>query len=492
MRPNRCHKKFAWLLLAIFLMCSSCSKSHNNPININTDTAGTSNVKLQPFSAKITFLSPNEGVVTWSASRDSLNDSIYYRVLLSGKLVDNNLSRLNDTLKNLATGLSYQGSVIAYNRFNDTVSAPFNLDLSSIAYAYYYIVNPGFSSYIECQNLLTNQLVWNCTGGLNYAPFFGTPAVVNDTLYACYNDIDYVFAVNASTGKVIWQSVDMYATAGGTGAFLNDGGPIYSNGRLYIASSSYGVSCLNSATGQVLWTNYDGTWYYTTPVVDGGKVFEGTFKYIYSGLPTTNAFKAIDANSGATIWTQDLPGQTSETPIVCNGLLIFTSAYGTCTALDENTGAQVWSNTLPGPSSNITHYNNLVIGWFGTQLYALDATTGLVVWQMTSFDGGGDPFVSNDTVFVQDLIYAYPNNTVQLLALRATTGNVLWSDTAATSSMGSLIVAGGKIYTQGGSNQSLNVYSTKDGSLLQNVGGTLSVISLNGVSYYSASSGMVQ
>jgi outer membrane protein assembly factor BamB len=483
MPPKPCQTNLPWLLLATVLLYGSCAKSPGNPPRITTDTTATKpNVKLQPFTAQITFVQPNEAIVTWTASKDSLGDSIYYKVLLSGQVVASNLIQLTDSLKNIQPGSSYQGMVIAYNRFNDTTSAPFTLDLT-IAYNYYYGFYDGL---VHCVNVTTNQSVWTSNGGYDYSVFYGTPAIVGDTLFACYNDIDFVYAINATTGNTIWKSANMYASSAVNGPSIDDGGPIYSNGRLYILAQAQGVSCLNSTTGQILWTN-GGTWYYTIPVVDNGKVFVGTL-----GNPDAFAFKAIDANTGATLWNQSLVGQTGGTPIVCNGLLIYTSGNGTCTALDENTGAQAWTVTLPGYSSNLTHYNNLVIGWFGTTLYALDASSGGVVWQMTAFEGQGDPFVSHDTVFVQDLVYGNPNNSVQLQALQATTGKVWWSATAPAIGAYTTIVAGGKIFTSSVDGQNTIVYSTKDGSVLGAASGPPGVIVAGGAAYYPAASGMVQ
>lgn len=483
--PNLKH--LIWLSVAVFLVYISCSKPQDDPGNTtNTQT----DHKLQPFSAQIVFTQPDRAIVSWSASKDLLNDTIWYKILLAGRIVDSNLTRLNDTLKNISPGLSYEGSVIAYNRYNDTISASFKLSPSSKAYAYFY--SPIYNYTIQCWDLLTNQRVWSSTAGGNSVPFVGTPVVVNDTLFANYDDVSNVFAINASTGNVIWKSPQMSINPNIYGPTLLDGGPIYNNGKLYIGTQ-HGITCLSSSTGQILWSNGDGSEYYTTPVVDGGKVFVGTYTYHYTGIPDTFAYKAIDANTGATIWKQLNGTQSNEYPIACNGVLIYNDINGNYFALDENSGAQIWSRSMSNFNNSPVHYNNLLICWSNNQLCGLNISTGVTIWQVPAYQGGekADPFVSHDTIFAsQD--YIGSANRFQLLAVRAGTGAVLWMNTTTESYSYSLRVAGGRMYMQAMDSRSLNVYSTIDGSFIQNVNATAGAIVENGASYYSAKSGMVQ
>jgi outer membrane protein assembly factor BamB len=491
--PNFKHQ--IWISVAIILVHISCSKppdnpgNPGNPGNPNRDTTSTkTDHKLQPFSAQIVFLQPDQAIVSWSASKDSLNDTIRYKILLAGKIVDSNLTRLNDTLKSISPGLTYKGSVIAYNRYNDTISASFNLGPSSKAYAYFFVY-PGYT--IQCQDLYANQPVWTSIAGGNQIPFTGTPVVVNDTLYANYNDVSNVFALSASTGNVIWKSPEMYINPNMAGPALVDGGPIYSSGKLYIGTQ-HGITCLNSTTGQILWADQDGSDYYTTPVVDGGKVFVGTYTYHYTGIPDTFAYKAIDANTGATIWKQ-LTAQSTSYPIACNGVLVYYDVNSSYTALNENSGAQVWTKPMSNSSTNAVHYNNLLICWTDSQLCGLDISTGAIVWQVPAYQYGekADPFVSHDTIFASE-DYTGSLNQFQLLAVRAGTGEVLWTKKTTESQPYSLCAAGGMIYMTAMDDFSLNVYSTKDGSFIQNVNARSGAIVLNGGAYYSAASGMVQ
>jgi outer membrane protein assembly factor BamB len=485
--PNLKH--LIWLSVAVSLVCISCSKPHNDPGNTTNTQA---NHQLQPFTAQIVFTQPDRAVVSWTASKDSLNDTIWYKVLLAGKIVDSNLTRLNDTLKNISPGLSYEGSVIAYNRYNDTISASFKLSASSKAYAYFFM--PIYNTGIQCQDLYTNQRVWSSMFGGGGGSYSGTPLIVNDTLFANYDNVYNVLAINATTGNLIWRSPQMMIKTNPYGPTLGDGGPVYYNGKLYIGNQ-YSITCLNSSTGQILWSNADGSEYYTVPVVDGGKVFVGTYKYYYTGLPDTFAFKAIDANTGATIWKHVKGTQSNGYPVACNGVLIYNDLNGDYYAFDENTGTQLWMRAMSNFSNSPVHYNNLLICWSSGQLYGLNISTGAITWQthLTQTAGMGDPFVSHDTIFVsRTLTSSSSGNPFQLFAVRAGTGEILWMNTTRESAASNLWVAGGRMYLQSTDYLSLNVYSTKDGSFIQNVNAKPGAIVENGVAYYTAKSGMVQ
>ena len=485
-----------WMSITCFFIYFSCTKSHDDP------RMAAPHASLRPFTAQIVFRQPNQALLSWSASADSLNDSIRYKVMLGGKIVDSNLTRLSDTLQNIARGDIYQGSVIAYNPYNDTISASFTLDLSTTGFMYFYQTNltqDGMT--VQCEDLYNNQRVWTFNPNFLMGAFQGTPVVVNDTLFANY-DITCVFALNAKTGSLIWTSPQLTFTSQyDSWDVPGENGPIYSDGKVY-TNTGNGITCLNSATGQIIWVDEDGDNYYTTPVVDNGEVFVGTLHSPYggSGIPDTFAFKALDANTGTTIWKQVNGIQANGSPIACNGLVLYNSYSYTnnedCIALDEMTGTQVWA-TSSGNFINFdpVHYENLMVCWTENQLDALNVSTGQVVWQTPPATLGerSDPFVSNDTVFYSQAISSSTQpDQFQLVALNAKTGAVLWSKAATPSSLVYLCAAGGRIYMEATDNQSLNVYSTKDGSYIGNVNATGGAIWLNGLSYYSAKSGMEQ
>jgi hypothetical protein len=74
--PN--FKPLIWLSVAMLLTYIACTKRNDNP---GGTTGNPADQKLQPFSAQIVFIQPDQAFVSWSASKDSLNDTIRYKVV---------------------------------------------------------------------------------------------------------------------------------------------------------------------------------------------------------------------------------------------------------------------------------------------------------------------------------------------------------------------------------------------------------------------------
>jgi glucose dehydrogenase len=115
------------------------------------------------------------------------------------------------------------------------------------------------------------------------------------------------------------------------------------------------------------------------------------------------------------------PGLSS--PTVANGVVYAASNDGNLYALNATTGAVLWSTcvhttlTTPAVVKGVVY----IIG-SGGKLYALNATTGVVLW--TTFTDGYDssPTVANGVIYIG-------SHGGKLYALNAITGAVLWSVT---------------------------------------------------------------
>jgi outer membrane protein assembly factor BamB len=180
---------------------------------------------------------------------------------------------------------------------------------------------------------------------------------------------------------------------------------------------------------QVKWSvNFAGTASY--PIITGGKVFA-----IDGGNGTVpSTLYALDASTGATLWTQPVPagyggwmgfayengglfGATQQTPSFQSGTMF---------AFSASDGHQVWSITLLGQylfSSPSTARSGMVYtsgsGGGGT-VYAVKESNGQVVWTAPVENGDTSaPAVSDDAVYVS---YACP----QTYRFDAKTGQQIW------------------------------------------------------------------
>jgi len=481
------------LSACIMVSFFSCSKpgSPNGPGNITLPRVPQ---HLQPFTVQVAFRQSELAAISWTASGDFLGDTIFYKVLLQGKVIDSNLLSLADTLKNLSPNITYEGSVIAYTRYNDTVSAPFTLYASQG-----FVYSLSYDLHMRCISLFGDQVVWeNPLGGYGtQGNWYGIPLVIGDTLFFNYT-LWQTYALDTKTGQTIWQSPTYLQNLSMQGNPLTNGGPIYSNGNLYVTSDA-GVACLNKASGQVIWSHQDGDSYLTTPVADNNKIFVGSSSTNYS--TSGYYFTALDAATGLVIWKKPIGAQPTQYPIVCNGLLIFSDANANFYGVDQNTGSVIWTKSFSINYNNLVawgapvHYNNIVVGWANGKMYGLNTSSGNVVWQMTENDyvPMTAPAISHDTLFLTEATGSASNPVFTMMALRVTTGAILWQTSAPKGYVTSPIIAGDRLYVVGSPNSGMAVYSSVNGSY---IGSTINAlygpIQVDGIVHYPSESGMVQ
>src|SRR5581483_4485335 len=89
--------------------------------------------------------------------------------------------------------------------------------------------------------------------------FENMPVVVKGVMYYTTN-VDQVRAVNAATGKLLWQytpKVNFYGSlAGGGGGLQINRGVAVEHGVVYLATFDAQMIALQAATGEVLWHTY--------------------------------------------------------------------------------------------------------------------------------------------------------------------------------------------------------------------------------------------
>jgi polyvinyl alcohol dehydrogenase (cytochrome) len=188
--------------------------------------------------------------------------------------------------------------------------------------------------------------------------FTGTPVESGGTLVAVSGG-GTVFAIDASTGKVLWTH-DV-ATAGGE---LVNGTAAIADGRVFVPISRANgpeLAALSLADGSPLWeVSYDpqtGADTFGSPVVWGGKVYIGTAGQNGDpDVPLRGSVTALDVATGAQVW------QTHTVPEGDNGGPVWTTP-----AIDTDTGTLFvgTGNAYSGKAADTTD-----------SVVAFDATTG--------------------------------------------------------------------------------------------------------------------
>src|SRR4051812_1705529 len=180
------------------------------------------------------------------------------------------------------------------------------------------------------------------------------------------------------------------------------GASLVAGGRVFAftaaADGSTSLTALSAADGSVLWSR-DAS---RLDAYDAGRVF------LLSGGGT---LQAVDAATGATQWTTQLPGQYSfsAAPTATGGLVYASGAGsgGTLYAVRESDGAVVWTQSVMNgdDSSPAVDAGRVFVSYSGPQTYAFDAASGAPLWHYSGCceGGGGDtPAVADGRVWARD------------------------------------------------------------------------------------------
>ena len=202
-------------------------------------------------------------------------------------------------------------------------------------------------------------------------------AVANEVVYIASvpqgsNTNGTVYALNASTGVLLWSFTPVYHSPLQQ-QFISS--PAVANGVVYINSrvSEDGndngtMYALNASTGALLWSYTAGTG--STPAVANGVV--------YVGSVDDNVY-ALNASTGAKLWSYATGDYVESSPAVANGVVYGSSDNGDVYALNASTGAKLWSYATGsadfGVLSSPTVVDGVLYVGSGVSLYAFGLRT---------------------------------------------------------------------------------------------------------------------
>ena len=313
---------------------------------------------------------------------------------------------------------------------------------------------------IYAVNAYDGALIWNySTGG----PVQSSPAVVDGVVYIGGFHSHAVFALNASSGTLLWSSPISSVYPNEISSTVVANGLVYVD--VYMAGTDGGVLyALNATNGALAWCWKPYIYLDSSPAVDGGKV------YVCTGMETV---EALDENSGASAWSVRIldTGWNASSggffplhcaPCVDNGILYVGASSQTVYAMNASNGAFMWSGKVVGGvgSSSAAVADGMVyigttfggtsgnLNWGG--VCALNATSGVLAWNFTgSSVYSSSPAVANGIVYVGLDDAPSPSNVTgghDVCALNGTTGTVIWSYETGAAVYSSPAVANGVVY----------------------------------------------
>ena len=252
----------------------------------------------------------------------------------------------------------------------------------------------------EAFDARTGTLLWSYTMDVGAATSV-PPSVANGRLFVASGD-GPLYALNATTGKLIWQfrpSDGWYLEWGAAVGY----GAVYIGWNDADGNDYTYLYALDEKDGSVLWQTQQAVT--GSPTVEYGLVFINNSNY---------EAMALDASTGAVVWqTKQYFGGT---PAVANGTVYVSDGAGLA-ALDAYTGEQLWQSSYGGVSPAVIA-NGVVYSGTGSAIDAIDAATGDLLWTYPiGHNYAYSPAVANGWVFVP-AFEASGNLYTQLYAFR--------------------------------------------------------------------------
>jgi outer membrane protein assembly factor BamB len=419
-------------------LLSSCVLACTKPNHDDSDPNSSSH--LARFTVSVLERTPATAIIKWDSSKNNISSELVkYRIILDNKVVKDNLTRLTDTLTALEKGKTYTGKVVAFIT-GDTTFSEFSLSTyEGQLYAYtsdeYSLWRFGCFNAYPVPGVQNQPSMWRFN-----ARNVIVPTLSNDTLFMVVND--KLQAVNATTGSTIWQApVDSSFSTAVT----------YVAGRLYICSNTGTLVCLNSGTGQPLWSYGYGTFntfFNSVPVVDNNMVIVSPVNH------SVGEIHAVNALTGQKIWSYNINYSICDRPLATKGVVVINSGMaGLALALDESTGHLLWSKTDLGKVGMeqfdpVYVDGKVLVGTIGT-VYALDLKTGAGVWQYESGNRASFCVAGNDMVYLcKDSVDMYYGYYTIVKGISAKDGHLVWSRGGEAASMyySDLVFAKDRLY----------------------------------------------
>jgi quinohemoprotein ethanol dehydrogenase len=273
---------------------------------------------------------------------------------------------------------------------------------------------------IDTSNAKNLGLAWSYVVGAGGGNQEGTPLVWNNTIYGI-TTWSVVYAVDGRTGKQLWHwdpEVNQTAIRAMTGNIVNRGIALY-NGMVMAPAIDGRLFALNAITGKPIWetrVSYPQQGYYMTmaPRIAGTKVIIGA-----SGGDTGETrgfFDAYDAATGQRSWRfYTVPGDPSQ-PYESEALRAAAKTWGG-DFYTKGGGGAVWDGLAYDSDSNLLYVGTgnaepwvqkfrgarNLDNLYTCSILAVDLTTGKLKWHFQTVPNDNWDFDSVQQLMLLDL-----------------------------------------------------------------------------------------
>ena len=291
---------------------------------------------------------------------------------------------------------------------------------------------------------------------INFGQSISYPLIADGKVFVTVKNANFgtgttLFAINATNGATVWSFA-----LGGSSPWS---AACYENGRVFAVNGDGVLRAFDGATGSLIWNvQLTGQFSFSAPpTVNQGVIY-------LSGAGSGGTVYAVNANSGAVIWTKSVANGDKSSPAVTSDGVYVSYSCPNVYKLDPATGVQIWHYS-PGCSggggkspalyngrlyvrdSSDTIFDSQTgaiignfnakntpafsgtrgfflngphfFGSFGT-LEARDVNTNSVLWSFT-----GDGFLQSAVLVVNNFAYV-GSSQGKLYAVDAVTGQQVW------------------------------------------------------------------
>lgn len=279
---------------------------------------------------------------------------------------------------------------------------------------------------------ITGKLLWS----QKFGPIFSSAVTGSGMLYIASTN-GYLYALNQSTGAIIWRV--------NVGNFLTDSTPALEGQVLFVATHGSMLEALNAHTGQLYWTFDTGEKIQAPPMVAGTRVLLASrttvwaleasnghllWKFqrgvagwpstasptlasdiVYIGPGSTTQFWALNVQDGHVIWSFNANDRITSTAVVGPDTIYFATWHGTIFALNRKTGTKLWSYSLNAdPHQSVVDgiggslalaSDRLYVGDYRGSVLCLDVLKGTLIWRFaTASQVLATPVIASNLVYV--------------------------------------------------------------------------------------------
>jgi len=262
-----------------------------------------------------------------------------------------------------------------------TISTPVVAD--GVAYA---AAGSEFSPcHVYALDASSGKVIWDLAAGWDEE--FGDPAVTEGVVHVSTRWDGHLRALDARTGRLLWD----YKAGGGASA------PVVAAGLVFAGSMDGHLRALDAGNGTVRWDLALGGHVCSPSATDG-------VLYACSGseedADTPSGIWALDARTGAVLWTHDTGGFVYQTPVVADGVLYAGFSSGPLLALDAKTGDLLWESRDWGLDTPLLADGVAYAGSIDGRFLAIDARSGLLLWGFDAAELTAAPVVADGVVYV--------------------------------------------------------------------------------------------